>query len=561
MRLCASLLAMGGLLVAAVSPAGAQQPPPAAENVEPVAATPVAQPVAQPAAEPAPAKPAPARDIVRDTDEDSVQGTCATPFETMLQLLWWVQKGSRVDKERAAACLDPAGVANATELPELAWRLKTTLDVLGLYIDVPAIPKNPDYKDDSGQSRWRLPDLQAVEIVKKGDKWLFSAATVKRINAMYEDAIPPTLQRILDALPAWMHNQVIGTVKIWQLVAVLLLFLIAFTLQKIVVFVIQKYVRRVAGKTKVKWIANAANRIDRPVGGLAMAGVFYLMFPWLQFSVRLSQTARIATGALAVFSIVWFGYRMIDVLCDWLDDKADVTDTKMDDQLVPMLRKVLKVFAVIVGGLFILQNLSVNVGSLLAGLGLGGLAFALAARDSIANIFGSLVIFVDKPFQIGDWIVIGSVEGVVEEVGFRTTRVRTFYNSLVTVPNAQMTNVSIDNYGMRKYRRYVATLGLTYDTPPEKLQAFCEGVRAIISGLPGMRKDYYLVEFKEFGPASLDIFLYCFMEVANWDEELRTRTNLNLEIMRLAKELGVSFAFPTQTIHVETLASATDSHA
>jgi MscS family membrane protein len=199
------------------------------------------------------------------------------------------------------------------------------------------------------------------------------------------------------------------------------------------------------------------------------------------------------------------------------------------------------------------------VGSLLAGLGLGGLAIALAAKDTIANFFGSIMIFIDKPFQIGDWVVIGSTEGIIEEVGFRTTRVRTFYNSLVTVPNAKVVDTAVDNYGARRYRRYHTTLSLTYDTPPEKLQAFLEAVRALIAGMPHMRKDYYLVEFKDFGESSLEVMLYCFMVVNDWSEEMRTRTQLNLEILRLGRELGVSFAFPTRTLHLETLAQLGES--
>jgi MscS family membrane protein len=247
---------------------------------------------------------------------------------------------------------------------------------------------------------------------------------------------------------------------------------------------------------------------------------------------------------------------MIDVLALWMDAKADKTDTKLDDQLVPLNTKTLKVFVAVLGGIFVLQKLNVDVGSLLAGVGLGGLAFALAAKDTIANFFGSVMIFIDKPFQIGDWIVIGGVEGTVEEVGFRTTRVRTFYNSLVTVPNASITTNNVDNYGLREYRRYNTTLGLSYDTPVPKVQAFCEGVRALITGMPGMRKDYFLVEFHSFGDSTLNIMLYCFMICDDWNEELRIRTHLNLEIMRVAQELGVSFAFPTQTLHVDTLAAS-----
>ncbi len=490
--------------------------------------------------------------------EQMVNGTCRTAREAMLQLLYWVQEDKgRVDKAKAAACMDGSAITTNESLPELAYKLKRTLDVQGLYVDPDAIPNDPDYVNPGGESRWRLPDLDSVQIVKVGDKWVFSAATVKRIPKLYADAIPPTVDRIVSALPAWFHTD-LWNFKVWQLFGVLVLIMLAFGLQKFAVFLISTYIRRIVAGLHVKWIENAAARIDRPIGGLVMAGVFHLMFPWLQFSVRTSQVARIGAQTLAAISVVWLGFRLVDVLTDWLGEKADKTDTKLDDQLVPMLRKVLKVFTAVIGFIFILQNLNVNVGSLLAGLGLGGLAFALAAKDSISNVFGSIVIFVDKPFQIGDWVVIGSVEGVVEEVGFRTTRVRTFYNSLVTVPNQQMTNVSIDNYGMRRYRRYKTTLGLTYDTPPEKMQAFCEGIRAIISGLPGMRKDSYLVEFHGFGDSGLLVFIYCFMEVPDWAAELRTRTNLNLEILRLADRLAVSFAFPTQTLHVETRAKETE---
>src|SRR5690606_24921192 len=141
--------------------------------------------------------------------------------------------------------------------------------------------------------------------------------------------------------------------------------------------------------------------------------------------------------------------------------KAESTDSKLDDQLVPLLRKAMKIFVVLVGALFLLQNLDVNVASLVAGLGIGGVAVALAAKDTIANFFGSLMIFIDRPFQIGDWVKIGETEGIVEVVGFRSTRVRTFYNSLVTVPNAHFTEAAIDNLGMREYRRTSTVLNLT----------------------------------------------------------------------------------------------------
>ncbi len=468
----------------------------------------------------------------------------------MLQLLYWVQDAEhRVDATRAAACFDTALVT--TELAATrAEQLKRTLDARGLYIDVDAIPADPDFHATDGIRRWRLSDLPVVEIVKLGETWKFSQSTIKAIPGLYEETMPPALERLLDSLPAWFHERYLG-IAVWQLVGILLAILLALFLQKIVVFLLVKYVRRTAGRL-AKWIDKAIERVAHPIGGLVMAGVLSIVIPWLQLSVRVSQVARALNIGLAAFSAGWLAYRLVDVLTDWLEFKATGTSSKLDDQLVPLLRKTLKVFVVAISAIFLLQNLSVDVGSLLAGLGLGGLAFALAAKDTLANFFGSLVVFIDKPFQIGDWVVIAGVEGTVEEVGFRTTRVRTFYNSLVTIPNAKLTDTSIDNYGARRWRRYVANLGLTYDTPPERIEAFCAGIRGIIQRLDNMRRDYAIVEFNSYGDSGLNVMVYCFMDAPNWGVELQVRTALNIEILRLADALGVRFAFPTRMLQLES---------
>jgi MscS family membrane protein len=509
---------------------------------------------ARPAAAEAEAEQAVPAESTRPAIEDQVQGTCRTPREAMLQLLYWIQDTvGRVDPARAAECFD-RGALTADAIAERARQLKRTLDARGLYIDVDAIPANADHTGTDGIHRWRLPELEAVEIVKHGDRWVFSAATVKAVPALHEETIPPLIDRVVENLPDVFHEQLLG-IAIWQLCALLLFIMTALTLQKVVVFVLGTYVRRLAGRFGAAWVDQAVGRIARPVGGLVMAGVFAVVGPWLQISVRVSHVIQLATTALAAFSSVWLAYRLIDVLTDWLVVRAAGTASKLDDQLVPLLRKTLKVFVAAVGAIFLLQNLDVDVGSLLAGLGLGGLAFALAAKDTIANFFGSLVVFIDKPFQIGDWVVIAGTEGTVEEVGFRTTRVRTFYNSLVTIPNAKLTDTSIDNYGARRWRRYVANLGLTYDTPPERIAAFCEGVRGIIQRLDGMRRDYAIVEFNQYGESGLNVMVYCFMDASDWVTELRIRTNLNLEMLRLAADLGISFAFPTRTLHIDTQAA------
>lgn len=244
-------------------------------------------------------------------------------------------------------------------------------------------------------------------------------------------------------------------------------------------------------------------------------------------------------------------YYLVDLLAVYLNKFAEKTESTLDDQLVPLVRKALKLFVIVVGVLFVLQALDFNITALLTGISIGGLAFALAAQDTIKNLFGSVMIFIDRPFQVGDWIVTDDIDGTVEEVGFRSTRIRTFHNSVISIPNGNLANMTVDNMGLRKYRRYSTKLTVTYDTPPEQMQAFVEGLRKIVARHPLTRKDYYQIHLNEFGSTSLNVLFYVFFEVADWGEELAAKHDLNMLIIKLADTLSVRFAFPTQTLHIE----------
>ena len=185
------------------------------------------------------------------------------------------------------------------------------------------------------------------------------------------------------------------------------------------------------------------------------------------------------------------------------------------------------------------------------------MALAFAAKETLGNIFGSITVLLDRPFQIGDSVTIGDHEGTVEAVGFRSTRIRTFYDSVVTIPNADCVNTAIDNMGRRRSRRFKTVLSVTYSTTPEQLEAFCEGIRELIRQHPMMQKDNYKVYANEFAASSIDIMLYCFFATTDWGISLRERHRLILDIMRLAEKLHVEFAFPTETVHLINEGSAT----
>jgi len=182
-----------------------------------------------------------------------------------------------------------------------------------------------------------------------------------------------------------------------------------------------------------------------------------------------------------------------------------------------------------------------------------GIAVAFAAQDSVKNLIGTLNIFLDKPFHIGDWVVIGGIEGTVEYVGIRSTRVRAADTSIFQIPNSKVSEMEINNKGLRLYRRYQTNLGIRYDTPPELIEAFVQGVRKIIIEHPDTRSESFNVEFSDFGDSSLKIMVNVFFKKLDWGDEQSSRHRLHISIVKLAAALGVEFAFPSSTLMIEQM--------
>ena len=368
----------------------------------------------------------------------------------------------------------------------------------------------------------------------------------KMVGLCSENAVPPFLA------PAWFKDSYLG-IEVEQYLGLVILVVVSALTYVVVNQALKLYVRARFHADDHQFWEEERGRLGRALWALAVAITFLLGFPVLDFPAAVENIVEQFASLLGAGALVMLGFRGVDIFTDVLERRAEQTESRLDDQLVPITNTALKVLTLLIGMLFILGNLGVNITSLVAGLGLGGLAVALAAQDTFRNLLGGVTIFADRPFQVGDWVLVGDIEGTVEHVGFRSSRVRTFYNSVVTVPNARMVDTYVDNMGLRRWRRYRTSLGVAYHTTPDQLQAFTEGIRALIRANPGMRKDYYIVEFTEFSAASLDILVYCFIDAPDWNAELRTRHVLNLDIMRLAEELGVEFAFPTQTLHVASM--------
>ena len=474
----------------------------------------------------------------------------STPRQTIYNFIYW-QNHQRLDI--AAEALNSDKKLNPVERKELARKLKRALDARGLFIKMSNYPDKADYMNPlTGMQEVLLLDqFPRLTLRKYETQWLFTPEAIQFIPELYAATFSTNVEKFIEWLPAWFQKDFLGLAA-WQVLALFIIILSGLLLRKLAEFLLARVADRLEKHTKTEWDDLIARAAIKPVGLFLMTGFYYLTYTNLQLGVTLNQYLRYILVALVYSSLIWLVYRLIDVLENYLTRITSATESKLDDQLVPLIRKTLKVFVVILGTIFILQNLDIDVASLLTGLGIGGLAFALAARDTLANFFGSITIFIDKPFQVGDWVVAGNIEGIVEEVGFRSTRIRTFYNSLVSVPNAKIADSAIDNLGLRQYRRLKTTLGLTYSTTAEQMQAFVDGVRAIVQANPHTRKDYYEIHFNSFGDISLNVLVYIFFKVPNGSEELQERHNILLEILKMAEAIGVEFAFPTQTLHVDS---------
>ncbi|WP_236587578.1 mechanosensitive ion channel family protein [Marivirga aurantiaca] len=487
-----------------------------------------------------------------EAETDKLTYSLQTPKATVTTFLTYLQE-ENFHPSVAAKTLHPAFVKNKDE-EKLIVQLKQIIDGTGIMIDLEELPQDPNYTDTSSNkqrlvlSAIELPD---VYLEKHQGKWYFSSRTIERIPEMHQSVYPFGTDKLMNILPKLGHQKFLG-LHAWQHISILILIILCILIHKLLTFIFDRLIYQLLNKRGYKRVArDYIIPVARPFSLAIVVGLLIIFVPVLQLPIFVNYYLILLLNAMVPLFGTMVVYKLIDIIGEYMMKVAEKTESTMDDQIVPIVKRVLKIFVLIVGFLFILSKLRFDITALLAGISIGGLAFALAAQDTIKNFFGSLMILFDKPFQIGDWITAGDIDGTVEEVGFRSTRVRTFRNSLITVPNGKLADMSVDNHGLRQYRRFYTTITITYDTPTHLIEAFTEGLKRIVEEHPKTRKDFYNIYFNNMSAYSLDIMFYIFLEVPTWGEELEHKENILLSIMKLAKNLGIQFAFPTQTLHME----------
>jgi len=495
--------------------------------------------------------------------------TLANPRATMGAFLETMNEGN---PSEAARCLDLSHLDKQTAAvkgPEYAYKLKETLNRMA-QIDPSAVPDDRDAEEPFVVGSILADKLQGSDaadanlIVISRDNnglWRFANSTVTEIDRLYDRwKDRPEVEGAVkskEPFPLWLRKQFPERLRAtsfllphYQWICLAALVFLGF-LADLVTRFLMHYLNR-AWLKLIKSVdqIQTERKLWRPVGLLAQALVWYggttlIGLPELALMILLT-----GLKLFAVVAAVWTAFLLVNLFSAFVATKAARTDTKFDDLLIPLISKSLKALAVVIGVLMCAEAFELPIMGLLGGLGVGGIALALASKDAVSNFFGSVTVMVDRPFEIGDWVITNDVEGTVETVGFRSTRIRTFYNSLITVPNCLLTTAIVDNMGRRRYRRIKAMLGLEYNTTPAQIEAFCEGIRELIRRHPYTRKDYYHVYLNALSDSSIDVLLYCFVQTPDWAVELREKHRLFVDIMKLASDLRVSFAFPTRTLHM-----------
>jgi len=499
---------------------------------------------------------------------DRVPKRFESPRATMFTFLDAMNSG---DTKRAVDCFDiPATARDAAD--EIVARLYNVLNRIGRISphQLPGDAASTDRLDTytfypSDDPRLdpllELAPRAVIEFDRTSDgSWKFSRRTFdgasdffRRVESLpvrfgHESMTVP--MRIRSSFPAALRRGEFLGVEYWQWLGLLALLFVSVVADFALRLALAGGARAFIAHRKGRVEPGSIRAFVRPFGLLGGAALALLLI----WTLGLPPVAMLVLMPTLRFILavagVWSAMRLTDLVSEHLQSKAAHTHTRVDDLLIPLLRKSAKTFIFAIGLIYIAHSLSIQILPLLTGLGIGGLAVAFAAKDTIENFFGSLAVIVDHPFGVGDWIVVDGAEGTVEDIGFRSTRIRTFYNSVITVPNATLVRAKVDNYGRRRYRRLKTHISLAYDTNPDTIEAFCEGVRELIRAHPYTRKDYYHVWLHEMGDSSLNVLLYMFLETPDWQTELRERQRILLDIIRLANKLQVEFAFPTRTIHL-----------
>ena len=364
--------------------------------------------------------------------------------------------------------------------------------------------------------------------------------TPKRLTAEATD--------LLERFVTWLHHffpAIDDALFHW--IACGIIVLLAILLRHVITNVIFHYLKKLAEKTETTLDDKLFPALEGPTATLLMVLGIFAALTVLQLSERTDHLIDTSAKLAALVVLLWGSINAGGAILDHLQELAHARQMTVAT-FMPLIKKTLFVFAVILGILAIAQGMGWPVTTFLGTLGIGGLAFALAAQDTIANLFASFVVVIDQPFKVGDVVKIGAAEGKVEDIGLRSTKIRTGARTLIIIPNKAVASEPITNYTRMPQRRVDQTIGLNCETTPEQMEQVVKDIRQLLQGDTEVHKETIVVNFAGFGASSLDIQIVYFASEPSWEKHMALRERVNLQIMRAVAARGLSLAFPTQTV-------------
>lgn len=518
-----------------------------------------------------------AREARRETEEAALQvhADLRSPRATM-QTFLRAMDSDPPDIDRAADCLEPPEQAKPSWgvlRHDHAYRLYSVL----LRVRAPVLSDIPDdpegrrftwYVHEDGRVVLERMEADDPEIGVWHGQWRFSRSTLAVLEGLYrvhaaEPILPEAEElgyqehlslglRIERVVPAPLRVQALG-LAVWKWFGVLLVVVFAvlvFLAGEVLARLLAIPARRMTG---VAPEPEDTARMTRAFGWLAM---LYALHRVVAANVLLLPAGPLAflypfSRATVLISIAVVGLRVVQVVERHYERTSHEPAMRVTGLLLPLLQSFFRLLIGAILIVFVLRLMGFSKGAVLGGLGLLGAAVGLAAQGSISNVIAAISIVYDRPFRVGDWVNLDGLDATVERLGLVSVRLRTFYNSLVVVPNSQIVSKAVDNYGERRYRRLRHFLRLRYDTPAAKIDALCEGLRELVRLHPYTRKDYYHIYLNELTPSSANVMIYIFFDVPDWATELRERHRFLIDALGMVEELGIELAYPTQRLLVE----------
>ena len=366
-------------------------------------------------------------------------------------------------------------------------------------------------------------------------------------------------EEVIGQMNSWVD--MLGGGEVGRLIGALLVLVVFFIFKRVLVRGALGILRRIAQQRSESMMANVLDAFALPLQALFMLLGVYFATEVLTLPEQIDAFAVEAISIAAGFCVFWALFRAVEPLGVSLNRLVGRFGAGLGDDLRQFFIRGVKTLIVVIGGVIILENWGIDVSAFLGGLGLAGMAVALAAKDSVANIFGGLTIFADNLYKRGDWIETPHFEGTVEVVGLRATKVRTFAKALVTMPNAQIVDSPVINWSRMTHRRIKMVIGLEYRTTAKQMEAIVDKLRDFLKNDEDVAQTdvAQMVHFSDFGASSINIDLYYFTKTTDWVTWRDIRNRHIIAFKRIVEEEGAAFAFPSQSLYVESMPEFSNS--